>query len=436
MAVARSRVPLPPVMHRGAPHWQDLASVISAIERALAELEPGGAPSDRWSKLCVTSQRDTAVLLGDDLTPLDAWGRPGQGALLSWRDLRPSLDANGVCGARSLPAFLCERWTGRAVESSASPSRRTSAEWLRTPGSAVDRPPASLPPGQVAGLWEGIPIHLAAGDKNCEALACGAVEAGRATLSMGSAISMGLVTESGPRPREVPGVVISPAAISGRWSVETGVPSGMSGLDLLDSIVERSVVAPSDPVAPSGRVSSGSPAEAQVWITPYFTPPLDAVQGAEEKARMWSTAAAPHRAAVERGWIRGVLCEIFRLRRILEEVAGAAVTSISVTGGGVDRLDVGPLVADAFGVPVSVRRNPWLGTRGAVACVLRDQGRDSAAFERQGGASGEPRWTFPDPQNAGDWARYMERWMTLRESPAGAGPSDAASTRQSSGANS
>jgi len=407
--VCEARAALPDIRSEGAARWQPVLEVVSAAEEALFRLSKAGAPRIRWSHLCLTTQRDTLILLDEHRVPLDALGRQGPPALISWRDRRPALQSPGsseIRGAQGLPAFLSERWTGMAAECEAARSWRLNATWI---GAQVGVPP-SVPLGASTGEWDGVAVHLAGGDKNCEFLAAGVTSPETAGLSLGSAISLGMI--SATRPPERPGVVVSPGALLGRWNAETGLPLGMDGVELLG-----------DPLNVPAPPSSG------IFIVPYFAPPLDAAPGSGALPTIAGATPRTPRSELRQAWARGVVCELRRLRPHLEASAQARIREIVITGGGsAAGLPFARYMADAFQVPVEETADPWLASRGAVACVGAAMGEGAAGASveidahRSPPALGAQGGVLPDPGAREGWNQYWDQWMLVRDQAFDHGP--------------
>jgi sugar (pentulose or hexulose) kinase len=340
--LARSRVPMPPVVD-GA---QDPMAVLAAAERALSDLELSGPVH-----LALTTQRDTWLAV-------DATGAPAS-ALLSWR-VHPRQGA-GREGERSDRGMPLEAWV--------------TGPWVQRRWGAGLGAPGAGPAADIRTLT------YAGGDKNCEYWSLGVSpdRPGRAALSLGSAVALGMgVPRTDTAPSLMPGVVASPGHARGHapsaapvWHLETGILSGMGGLDLALGMVG---LPPWDGPLPIAHAPPAGPAGSRrrLCLTPHFGGALD---DPEAQPRLfWDPGGTPVRtddpdlgpARVARAWAEGVLDELLRLRPKLEDVAGHAITELRVGGGGATAGDWGALLSRGFGVPVEVHRDPWLGCFGAV----------------------------------------------------------------------
>lgn len=408
--LSRVRRPLPPLRTDGAAAWQPLEEVAEAAEAALRELlgEAGGAAG-----VALTTQRDTLILLDGDrrpLTPLISWADRRDRAHPSiWHALGSSREARlleEAAHARSLASLLCERWTGRAAESESTLSRHlhgSALEALRERTGGRVGLPEIVPPGSgVGSLDAGPTLHQAAGDKNCELLAMDVDRPGRAGLSLGSAVSLGVLASG--RPEDVPGTVATAAALEGRWNVETGLTAGMRGGDVLE-----------DWFGPSTEVVSGL--DPDVVVVPYFEGALDRPHG---RLLIWGLEGDDPAARCRRGWRQGVVAELRRLRPRLEEAAGAEVESVRVGGGGSREPGWARLLADALAVPVEVdaEEGGWEGCRGAVLAVLR-RARPDHTPATVPPREARVRTVEPDPEGRSAWERYAERYEALAAAAAG-----------------
>jgi sugar (pentulose or hexulose) kinase len=347
--IAQARVAMPPV--EGG--LQDASGIWEAATQALC-----GLPLRGVVHLAITTQRDTILWI-------DAAGRPVS-PLLSWR-VRAALE---------------------------DPVRR--AELLAGWG-VTDRPndPEARPIPLEAWILEcwtqgqkigdgtlGRVIH-AGGDKNCEYAALGVdpARSGVAALSLGSAIAMGMATPRSPAPSEAPpplppGVVANAGhTVSGApvWHLETGILSGMDGLDLALSMAGLPPWSAGIIAAPS-LPADGRPAAPQLRITPHFGGALDDPDAlprlfwepAREDLDPDPDPAALTPEQVARAWAEGVVAELVRLQPRLEAAAGHPITELHVCGGGVETGDWGTWLGRGLGIPVHVHPDPWLGCAGAV----------------------------------------------------------------------
>ncbi len=358
--VAQARVPMPPVQSG----VQDALGVREAGEAVVRALGISGPIRLAW-----TTQRDTVVLVDADGVPVSP--------LLSWR----------VRGDGRWASRWADRWADRPRDPSVT---TTSLE------------------GWVAEIWrEGIPgLDLtfgqcthAGGDKNCEyhGLGVGLGAPGVAGLSFGSAIAMGMAIARGGRGARgavevedrvgLPAGVVRSSGVGATgepvWHLETGILSGMGGLNELLAALG---FPPWEGPLPELR-GDRDPGLARLRCVPHFGGALDdlgarprlllvrdevgggevdllaegALQGGDDLHTVALDAAE-----VARAWVQGVVAELARLRPGLEAAAGHPLAELRVAGGGVQAGDWGPHLARALGVRVRIHDDAWLGCRGAV----------------------------------------------------------------------
>ncbi|MBA3346728.1 MAG: hypothetical protein H0T44_15735 [Gemmatimonadales bacterium] len=227
------RRPMPGLELSGEAAVQPLEGCVEAVNGALSGL---ALPENLRRFVALTTQRDTALLAdaeGRALTPLISWRDRREQRYGSLWDALAAETAAVIEQARvvrSLTSELSLRWTGRSAETTESLPRHLSdcaAERLDAVCGRRIRRPEMVELGTGAGrLPGGPPLHLTAGDKNCELLGNGVLHPGTAGLSLGSAVSLGVAVQ-GSRPDAAAGVVVTPAAFAGGWNVETGLPVGM-----------------------------------------------------------------------------------------------------------------------------------------------------------------------------------------------------------------
>lgn len=357
LPAATARLPLPPVQHWQGLPVQDVEGVARVAEAALEALDLAGLDLN----VAFTTQRDTLLLV-------DAVGRPLT-PLLSWRERRHLADAESR-------QWLLSSAAPEVGDGPDPPRPLPLEQWL------LHRWRSGIP---VPGLRGTIPVY-AGGDKNCEYLALGATphRPSRAVISLGSAISLGVAMAAKHPPVPVPGTVITPAAGSaasgaqrGAWNVETGILSGMPGLE--------------EAAALAGVEAWGGPIPAtseDAWICiPWFGGALD---NPDARGGVWLAAPSgsvrtdpsgprapglpgltPPRLA--RVWAQGVAAELARLAPRVEQVTGVSIRDVRVTGGGVAR--GGQVWAELFRAalrrPVRVVDDPWAGCRGALMALAR-----------------------------------------------------------------
>ncbi len=212
--------------------------------RALGEASRALAFTHEVAAVCVTHQRETAVLVGADgeaVAPAVVWmdkrcaadveafggdrariaavtGKPVCTTPSAFK-LRERLAAEppaGVAGMREVHGYLVERLVGAAVTATASAGPTglvdlVAGAWHDATIAAILGPaargwswPALHPPGarlggltQAAaehlGLPEGTPVVAGAGDGQCAGLGAGIVAPGRAYLNLGTAVVSGVI---------------------------------------------------------------------------------------------------------------------------------------------------------------------------------------------------------------------------------------------------
>jgi sugar (pentulose or hexulose) kinase len=405
--IAGEQRAMPPLVFADESITQPCETVLEFIEHAITATLARLDTRPALVALCV--QRDTAVLL-------DVRGRPVTD-LISWRDARhlrhgsvwdalaaAAPELSGPVRARSLASLLTERWTGTAAENDATRPRHLAEPYLARLQALL--PEADLPETMAIGarvgeargdvLPSGVPLHLAAGDKNAELLGASIRAPGTAGLSMGSAISLGICLP-GARPPDGPGRVITPAAQPGAWNVETGLPVGTGALEVWRGWAGSSDIAPGP-----GWVWS-------LWCVPVLAGALD---GSASPGVLAGIGEHTTIDDVCRAWAQGVLCEIARLAAFLEGDADP-IREVVVYGGGATTV-WRDLVADVLDRPVRLLEDPWRGARGAVASALFASGHCEDAEQLLSAADpGSVRLTPGDRELARRVLAYRDTWLGL-----------------------
>jgi sugar (pentulose or hexulose) kinase len=372
--LATARLHLPPLQRWQGLPVQDAEETARVAEAAVAALGlaawdravPEVAALDRADlnlEVAFTTQRDTLLMV-------DALGRPLT-PLLSWRERRHLEDAESRQQLLSSAALEQEAGTRDLLPLQLE-------QWL------LHRWRTGV---QVPGLRGTIPGY-AGGDKNCEYLALGAVphHPSVAVISLGSAITLGVAVSAVRPPVPVPGTVVSFAAGEPRdaplaWNVETGILSGMPGLEEAAALAGVEVWEGPIPGTPEaawvcipwfGGALDDLEARGGVW--PAVRPGSVRIEPSGPSATGGLAGLTPPRLA--RVWAQGVATELARLAPRVEEVTGVSIGEFRVTGGGVARGgDGGQVWAELFraalGRPIRVVNDPWAGCRGAVMAVAR-----------------------------------------------------------------
>lgn len=296
--------------------------------------------------------------------------------------------------ARSLTSYLSELWTGRAAETPATWSRHLSGlaieELERIRGSPIELP-TPVPIGTLAGLLpSGTPLHLTAGDKNCELLGSGVTHAGQGGLSLGSAISLGTAVTFQPAAAEA-GIVVTPAAVAGGWNIETGLLVGMRAENYWKRVLQ-------------GDHSLRPELLDGLWCLPHLAGALD---HPELPGALVGLTELVGPGDVYQAWGQGVVGELRRLRPALEAASGARLETLTVNGTAGATGAWARLLADALALPVTPLADPWRGARGAVlSALLAVAPADDAAGFRDRSSAGEETVLLPDPGGVARATRY------------------------------
>jgi sugar (pentulose or hexulose) kinase len=202
---------------------------------------------------------------------------------------------------------------------------------------------------------------------------------------------------TGDRPQDIPGAVISAAALSDGWNIETGLVVGLQGLDLLRRMASQ------PELAPDARWRT------DLWCIPAFAGALDEPRAIGMLAGLRETTSA---ADLARAWAQGVACELARLAPCVE-AAGGPIADVRVYGGGAD-IGWQRLLADVLDRPVRLIDDPWCGARGALIAALLLRGRrelaDALLAEAEATMS---EVMVPDASMRARVARYRERYQML-----------------------
>lgn len=346
--------PMPQVVLNGREATQDLAAVFAAFQKVHAQVKGAGV-------LALTTQRGTGIAVGPKNEAI--------GPLISWLDRRPRAELAGPKGLRSLHAHLFLQLTGRALETTQT----------GVAGGAVE----VVPIGEVA---HG--VVACGGDKNSELVGAGCIEEGEAVLSLGTALSLGMLMHGmTPDPART---FTTAAHVFGLKQVEIGLPYGGEVPAWLERTLDSFVKDQPDPDGP--------------LFLPYL---MGSLADSQARAR-WvgvtaETSEADLMTAGMAGLVLDVMNQISQLPRRPE--------LLSIVGGGANDPILVQWFADALACPVSIKIRADAGLSGAamVAAVATGRCRDWA--EAKGTyAVPEARRIAPDPARAPVWNRLLARF--------------------------
>lgn len=379
------------------PDWW--SSTRDALNDAVSQVDPR-----RLQALGITHQRETFVPLNDQRRPLRRallWSdaraarqvreikqslgekyvrnitgktpdlTPSLYKILWLRENEPEVFEQASVFA-DVHAYLAWKLTGRMVASfgSADPTSLfdiQSMEWseplLSEVGLTEDQLPDLAPPGTVlgeihgeaaeeTGLPEGLPVVSGLGDGQCASLGCGVVEAGSASLNLGSASVLGAFspdyqvdpafrTMIGPDAGYVLESVIRSGAYTITWFVNNFPPGSVGeGLEISpEEILE--LAANKVPPGSEGLIS------VPYWnaaMMPYWDPEARGI------TLGWSTDHT--RAHFYRSILEGVAFEHRIHKEEMEKAIGTGLEQVVVLGGGANSSLWCQMIADILQSPI------------------------------------------------------------------------------------
>ena len=204
------------------------------------------------------------------------------------------------------------------------------------------------------GLPRRLPLIAAAADKACEVLGCGALGAGAAHLSLGTAAA---INTTQPRYVEVQRLLPAyPAALPGHWNTEVHVPRGF----WMVSWFAQQFAADQQARAASLGVDTETLFEALLAATPpgalglVLQPHWSAGlrdPGPEARGAVIGFGEAHTRAHLYRALVEGLLFALRAGRERIEQRLGRRLSSLHISGGGAQSDGVAQIAADMFGLP-------------------------------------------------------------------------------------
>ncbi|MCX5794139.1 MAG: FGGY family carbohydrate kinase [Elusimicrobia bacterium] len=257
------------------------------------------------------------------------------------------------------------------------------------------------------GLLPGTPLVSGGGDQQCAGLGAGAVRAGVAELTLGTA---GVLLACVERPRKDPKMRVTCCAhaVPGKWEVEGLQNAAGSCLDWL------------------GRIASGKRFSRGFWRRvcaaepglqdPLFFPFL-AGAGApnwdpEAKAMLLGLTHAHGRASLARSVLEGVCLEAKSILSVFGDMK-VPVKEIRLTGGASEIEGWSQMQADIFGIKVSQLANPEASVLGAGMLAACGAGAFESLPEAADAMVKSRRTCKPAPENTRLYARRYQRYLDI-----------------------
>jgi len=201
-----------------------------------------------------------------------------------------------------------------------------------------------------------LPLIAAAGDKQCEALGAGAIQADVAALSFGTTATLG--TTHRRYVEAIPLVPPYPAALPGAWLVELQVMRGFWLVEWFKREFGASEVARAGAldIPPEALfeelLTASTPGSMGLLLQPYWMPGVR-YPGPEAKGAMVGFGDVHGRAHVYRAILEGLA---YALREGAERTVRKSkvpIRELRVSGGGSQSRAAVQLFADVFGLPAS-----------------------------------------------------------------------------------
>lgn len=413
--IAEGRSSLKLQMPRASWHEQDANTWQRALAAALRQAV-GGIDVQTLAALSIAHQRETFVLVDDDVRPLRpaiVWmderarsllpeleddpgadaihattGKPLSGNLslskLLWLQRH---DAETLRGARHIldvHAFLVHRLTGafQTGWGCADPMglfdmRRDgwAGDLLARVGARLDQMPAAVPPGEVVGrvhaaaakacgLREGLPVVAGLGDGQAAGLGAGAIAPGAAYLNLGTAVVSGTFSPTYVTSRAfrtmyggVPGsylleTVILGGAYTVSWFVQRFAGRERTGA----GAAERRLDA---------EASALPPGSDGLLLVPYWNSAMNPFWDAGASGIVAGWRGVHGRAHFYRAILEGIAFEQRLHSEGVAQALGGDVTGYTAMGGGARSTLWRQIVADVTGKPVTRTRTAEAAALGA-----------------------------------------------------------------------
>jgi sugar (pentulose or hexulose) kinase len=254
---------------------------------------------------------------------------------------------------------------------------------------------------QATGLPEGLPVVVAAGDKQCELLGAGAIDPGIAVISFGTGTAMEVITRRYVKDAHMR-FFTWPAALPKAWDIEMFILRGFwmvtwfkREFGLREALeAERRGVAPEVVLDELIRdIPAGS---LGLMLQPYWSPP---VNNRYAKGAIIGFGDVHTRAHIYRAIFEGLCYELRRLQEIVQRKTGIGLREIRVGGGGSRSDAVVQIAADMFDLPAVRMATHEISALGAAMDAAVGTGMYATCEEAVGSMVRKGRTFEPDARN-------------------------------------
>lgn len=254
---------------------------------------------------------------------------------------------------------------------------------------------------QETGLPEGMPVVVAAGDKQCELLGAGAIDPSIAEISFGTGTAMEVITRKYISDGQLR-FFTWPAAVPKAWNIEMFITRGFWMVTWFKQEFgqREAIEAQKRGVAPEvvldEVIRNIPPGSMGLMLQPYWSP---TVSNKYIKGSILGFGDIHTRAHIYRAIFEGICFELRRMQEIVQSKTGIAIKEIRVGGGG-SRSDVAvQIAADMFNLPASRMATSEIAALGAAMDAAVGTGL-YATFDEAVAAMVHKGKTFmPNPQS-------------------------------------
>jgi sugar (pentulose or hexulose) kinase len=217
------------------------------------------------------------------------------------------------------------------------------------------------------GLPEGLPVVVAAGDKQCELLGAGGIDPAIAVISFGTGTCMDVITRKYISDGQLR-FFTWPAAVPKAWNIEMFISRGFWMVTWFKQEFghREAIEAQKRGVAPEvvldEVIRDIPPGSMGLMLQPYWSP---TVSSKYAKGSIIGFGDIHTRAHIYRAIFEGICFELRRMQEIVQSKTGIAIKEIRVGGGG-SRSDVAvQIAADMFNLPASRMETSDIAALGA-----------------------------------------------------------------------
>lgn len=253
-------------------------------------------------------------------------------------------------------------------------------------------PPEKLPPLKIpssimgyimksaskkTGIPEGLPVIVGGGDVQSAMVGMGVLEENSAGMVLGSVNTLDVPSKKHLKDKEMRFISWA-AGVPGYYVLETGLKAGFSTVSWFrDELArEESEIARKSRKSPEEvleeKIRDIPPGSLGLFVQPYWNPPFHRDDWA--RGLIMGFTLAHTKAHIYRAMLEGMAYEAREGLEAIEEISGAQVAEIPVSGGGSKSDTVLDIMSNVLGIPIVRMQVDESSALGAAICAAYGSG--------------------------------------------------------------